>query len=337
MEDARVLELKRSDATEMVAEMARLLQLPLQLDCQKGFMELRDPVGTGKVMCYHTDKGLDTIIFNCELRVPIELKLRGNFSQPIFFYTAARGAVDVSCQRGDFTVKDLQATVHGAYGGDEYSIRLPAGEEILLMVSLVHRKVFFEKVECEILQIPPQLLRVVKGDEPDQDHFLFQDIYHLPAVDAVYSIIDHQEVGLLHSAHASAMIFENLFLLLNEYKRIHKSTNGRLVKEVNKINLIRAAEKVLIANLHDCPTIPNLARMVGVNQQTLKKGFRQLYGTTINGYLNDHRLNQASLLINGGNMSIAEVADAVGYSNGGYFSRKFKQKYGVPPSKFGSG
>lgn len=320
---------------DMVAELGRKLQLPLEEDCQKSFMQLKEDFGSGIIAAYETNRGLDTVLLKCRLQQPVELKLGGAFSLPLYFYTVGKGQVEVACETGKFSIGPLQGTIHGAYGAGLYTIQLPANEDLLIMLSLVHRKLFFEEIECGVLQVPPELLRVVSGNTREGQQFLFQDIYHLPAVDTLHDIVNHTERGLLHSAHASAKIYENMFLLLNEYKRLHERKYSRLVRDAAKINTIRAAEKIISTRLQDPPTIPMLAKMVGINQQTLKMGFRQLYGKTINTYLNDRRLDQAGLLISTGGMSIAEVASAVGYSNGGYFSRKFKQKYGVTPSKFG--
>ena len=328
-------EITKGDAPSIVAELARKLQIPLEVDCKKGFMHLPAVYGEGMVAAYHTNKGLDSIIFDCTLAAPLTLHLTGNNTQPIYLYTAAQANVEVACDAGRFSVEPLQAVIHGSYGSGRYTIKLPAQEPIVLMISLVHRKVFFKEIDCGVIQVPAEFLRVIKGDDLNEDQFLFDDIYHLPAIDTVNSIISQTDIGLLHSAHASAQIYENMFLLINEYKRINAGTSRRLIRDRKKIELIRRAEKILVSRIQEPPTIPILAKMVGINQQTLKTGFRQLYGSTINTYLNDRRLEQAGMLINGGDLSIGEVANAVGYSNGGYFSRKFKQKYGVTPSKFG--
>lgn len=334
MQSSKVLELKKGEATDIVAEIARLLQLPLDEDCQKGYLKLRSPIGDGQIMCYQTNKGLSSIIFDCTLDTPLSLVLQGNFAQPIMLYTVAKGHLAISSGASDFKVDNLQGTIHGAYGTEAYQLRLPPNEPILIMMTFLQRKVFFKEIDCGVLELPPELLRVVQGDPHEEQEFLFQDLYHLPALDTIHSIVDHDQTGLLHSAHASAMIYENMFLQLNEYKRLLRANTARLVKDSTKITQIKGAEKILLSNLQDPPTIPLLAKMVGINQQTLKTGFRQLYGKTINKYLNEYRLQQAGLLITTGDLSIAEVANVVGYSNGGYFSRKFKQKYGITPSKF---
>jgi AraC family transcriptional regulator, transcriptional activator of the genes for pyochelin and ferripyochelin receptors len=65
----------------------------------------------------------------------------------------------------------------------------------------------------------------------------------------------------------------------------------------------------------------------------LKQGFRQLFGTTMFGYLHDYRMEMARNLLLEGNMSITTVANTVGYSHLRHFSAAFKRKFGITPGK----
>ena len=71
---------------------------------------------------------------------------------------------------------------------------------------------------------------------------------------------------------------------------------------------------------------------MGTNQQTLKKGFKELFGTTIWGYYNNLRMETAKDLLINQEKSIAEVADNIGYKNPQHFTVAFKKKYGILPS-----
>ncbi|WP_249664415.1 helix-turn-helix transcriptional regulator, partial [Lysinibacillus sp. D4B1_S16] len=71
-----------------------------------------------------------------------------------------------------------------------------------------------------------------------------------------------------------------------------------------------------------------LSRLIGLNDFKLKKGFKEMYGTTVFGYLREKRLEQASLLLQNGTMNVMEVANAVGCSNPSHFAEVRKEKYG---------
>jgi len=80
-------------------------------------------------------------------------------------------------------------------------------------------------------------------------------------------------------------------------------------------------------------SIMDLSRMAGINQTKLKKGFKELFGTTIFGYLTDIRMEEAKHLILDEKKYIGEVAELVGYQHPHHFSAAFKRKFGYSPGE----
>ncbi len=53
----------------------------------------------------------------------------------------------------------------------------------------------------------------------------------------------------------------------------------------------------MLRNISNPPSLIELARQVGINECTLKRGFRQIFGNTMFGYLHDYRMEQARQLL----------------------------------------
>jgi AraC-like DNA-binding protein len=100
---------------------------------------------------------------------------------------------------------------------------------------------------------------------------------------------------------------------------------------------IHRAEKILLSRLENPPSLIELAQLVGVSHRTLKRGFRELFNTTVFGYLNERRMERAAQFLQEGKQSVAEVGNLVGYSHQGHFAAKFKDKFGITPSQCLSG
>lgn len=96
---------------------------------------------------------------------------------------------------------------------------------------------------------------------------------------------------------------------------------------------IYAVKDYLDSNINTNLTMIELAHMVGINQTKLKSGFKQLFGTTVFGYLTDIRMEKARLLILSENKNVGEVADLVGYQHPHHFAAAFKRKFGYSPGK----
>lgn len=100
------------------------------------------------------------------------------------------------------------------------------------------------------------------------------------------------------------------------------------------VERLHEARDLLIARSADPPSLHDIAATVGVNCNKLKYGFREVFGTTVFGYLRSLRLEEARHLLEDGDRSVTEVAFEVGYSSLSHFARIFKQTYGTSPRSY---
>ncbi|NEQ26195.1 MAG: helix-turn-helix transcriptional regulator [Microcoleus sp. SIO2G3] len=98
------------------------------------------------------------------------------------------------------------------------------------------------------------------------------------------------------------------------------------------IERLHHAEAILREQMDDPPSLLELAQQVGLSDRKLKQGFRQLFGTTVFGYLHDERMNRARELLQTQSISVTEVAGSVGYASLSAFNAAFKQRFGLNPS-----
>lgn len=104
---------------------------------------------------------------------------------------------------------------------------------------------------------------------------------------------------------------------------LHSDERGRVLK----------AREILIHDLEEPPSLLELASKVGLNDCKLKAGFREVFGTTVFGYLRRERLECARKLLEEG-MSVTEVSYSVGYSSLSHFAKAFARQFGVKPGKY---
>lgn len=104
-----------------------------------------------------------------------------------------------------------------------------------------------------------------------------------------------------------------------------------------QIDSIYQAKEILIDNYTNPPTLIALARQVNLNDCTLKKGFQQIFGTTVFGYLHNYRMEKAKELLLEKQMNVTQVAQFVGYTARSAFVRAFSSKFGVSPSDYMQG
>ena len=77
--------------------------------------------------------------------------------------------------------------------------------------------------------------------------------------------------------------------------------------------------------------IKALSRKVAINECYLKKGFKEIFGTTIFDFYQGQRMEHAKYLLYDKGLSVTEVSMLLGYSSISHFSTAFKKHTGIKP------
>jgi len=81
-------------------------------------------------------------------------------------------------------------------------------------------------------------------------------------------------------------------------------------------------------------TLAELAHMAGMSKANLHKAFKDTIGKSPIDYVIQVRLKHAKTLLSHSELSITEIAFQVGMNDSNYFSRSFKQAFGLTPSAY---
>lgn len=132
-------------------------------------------------------------------------------------------------------------------------------------------------------------------------------------------------------------IIHNREILRNTFKG-----NQEQEDKVKKIQLKSADEKLMekvMKVINENISNPDLsvemiADKVGLSRVHLHRKLKELTNQTTRDFIRNIRLKQAAGLLADKNLTISEVAEATGFNNLGYFSKVFKELYGVSPSVY---
>jgi len=126
----------------------------------------------------------------------------------------------------------------------------------------------------------------------------------------------------------------DLFLLAMDIVTEHPTWKEFVLKR-SDVEKIHAVKDILINELDEPSTIIQLSQRVGLNDFKLKKGFKQVFGTTIFDYRQQVRMKKAvELLTSDKSVSISEIAFMLGYNGINAFSGAFKKYFGIAPTSF---
>ncbi len=138
------------------------------------------------------------------------------------------------------------------------------------------------------------------GETPTMVNTLLQQIIQCP----------YQ--GLTKRMYLEGKITEIIALMLEEEAAVQQGEFKTCLLQPDQLERIQYAKEILLQNLSNPPSLMELARQVGMCDYNLKRGFKEVFGTTVFGYLRDRRLEKAQQLLLEQNMTVASVARAGG-------------------------
>ena len=207
-----------------------------------------------------------------------------------------------------------------------------------------------QSVEMLTIGIKPELFKALVPSA-DEDFNFGQDVaiqtaiaeslatvhQTTPAMLTVLSkIINCPYQGDLKRLYLESKLLELIVLKLAQVQQEKPPPPPGIRLKADDIEQIHRARDILVQNLQQPPSLTELARLVEINDFKLKRGFRQVFGTTVFGYLYQCRMEKAQHLLENGADSIAQVAQVVGYASPSQFSAAFKRKFGLSPRTYKS-
>lgn len=98
--------------------------------------------------------------------------------------------------------------------------------------------------------------------------------------------------------------------------------------------VVRAAVKYIRASLNEDLSLATLAARFGFSSVHFHRLFKEGTGVTLGSFVEGERIRRASDLIVSTDMTLTEIAYAVGFSSQSYFSAAFRRRTGMTPRAY---
>jgi len=99
-------------------------------------------------------------------------------------------------------------------------------------------------------------------------------------------------------------------------------------------NVVKKTIEYIHNNIDKRITLSDISQYVFISQSYLSRIFKKQMGVTLVEYINHLKLEKSKDLIRTGKYSLTQIADMLGFTSVHYFSRQFKEKYGISPSSY---
>ena len=237
-----------------------------------------------------------------------------------------------SCREASISTNRGEFFLHGSGLLDRYTEDFTDTGPFLFVTIFVWPEVLRSFASDSSEELPPALDHLIRpsesacykrvGKTSPMMHVLLQQILRC------------SYTGLTKRMYLESKAIELLSLLVEEEADIHRDKAQANLADLDHCDRIQYAQEILMNNLTNPPSLVALARQVGMCDYSLRQGFREVFNTTVFGYLRDRRLERAQQLLLEPWMTVAEAARVVGYDSRTSFATAFKQKYGVSPKVY---
>lgn len=311
--------------------------MSVQCEELRGELRIQLPkrIGKGTVSVYEFHDGLSLFTVDCYLKREVQLKFVQQSYHPLRFICCQEGMLThtVDSRNVQYQLKALECSLSACSGSSRQFFRFDAKIGISVVSLEINRQEYFHQIRDDLKTLPPQLEKVfsdVKAKEP----FLYHSYYSIAVADIVNQIRTNQYQGFIRKIFLESKALELLSLMIAQYKEDQIDSSPKIIiRKADEEKLIQARE-IILNRLKNPPSIKELSKLVGINEYKLKKGYKQLFHTTIYGHIREERLHQARLLLMEGKLDVGEIADRMGYINKSHFAARFKEKFGMLPKQF---
>ena len=209
------------------------------------------------------------------------------------------------------------------------SYDLVSGDVILIPAGTIHRTNYGSRPHSRMLinfreeTVSPEIL-----DEVRSLGYLYRNKNISTMIEEIFSLIEveykrNDEI----TPHALRIYTEQILLLM-----LRNANSQKTEKEGNVI--VERTMRYIQQNYASDIKLSAVAKLVNVSPEHLSRLFKKETSFGFSEYLTLYRLQRAEyILMNEPGRAICEIAYSCGFNDSNYFSYRFKEQYGISPSK----
>lgn len=234
------------------------------------------------------------------------------------------------------------------------------------------RKGSIEKMVCSslfgveegmIMLLPPHKIRTFIHNSPDVEgfycHFSNEFIAEGPGLKYLQEILNHADLIDDPTLFLDQEHRERIFVILQQMEELYRHRQsldlirlylftvlGEVRHFIEKLPrpdlsaneaLVFRFRKLITSQIQNLHSVKEYADLLSISPNHLNKSIKKTTGKTASEIINESLLMEAKALLSLPNLSVSEIAFALGVDDVSYFSRFFKKHSGLSPSDYRKG
>lgn len=317
---------------DIVKELAKSLNVLYFEKNNTTTVNFPDNLGAGFIKATQFASGLGTIEASYFIKEDLVVDMDKSRVNPLkFVFNLGDTFYHKFDENEDFkSIKKYSGAIIGSSKDKSHTFKIPKNKEVYIFSLEINRNLFEHKIDdfnFDLGEDLDMLLRDVKAINP----FFFQFLFNAEVFEAIQKITTNKREDFTGSLYKEGVTYTILSDTLETYtgNTDHKNV---LTKITNKeIEQVLEISTFIDGKLEELPTIDIIARKFLVSESKMQKLFRNFYNCSVNDFIRNKRLNKGRELLEKTNDSITEISEKIGIKSTSYFSKVFKERYGVSP------
>ncbi|TRO64416.1 helix-turn-helix domain-containing protein [Christiangramia sabulilitoris] len=291
--------------------------------------------GEGYIRGVSFDSGMGILTYNCKFYEDVEIHFALNTVHPLKFIFCSEGSVGHRFQKSDelHTIDTYQNIVVSSNGYQGHILYFKKNIATHVSSLEIIRSIFAHRSNYDFKDLDPTLKELFQ-DAVSKKQFFYQGNYSIKAADLMDDISTKDYSGFLRNLFLEGKAFEMLVIQIAQYEDDENGENLPKILRKSDIEKVDYVAKRIQGDLSTNLNVESLAKEAGTNVNKLQEGFKYVYNLTVNKYMQNVKLEAAKEMLKLSDKNISEIVTSIGLNNRSYFSKIFKEKYGVSPKYF---
>ncbi|PKD16204.1 hypothetical protein APR41_10480 [Salegentibacter salinarum] len=320
---------------DVMLDLGKAFGVEVEETCKELKLKLPTSLGTGNISGIQFPNGLGFIQYDCKFHKNTEIHFIKSEVHPLKFIYVTEGQLKHRFSNGDqlHKIDQYQHAIVASEKNNGHILKFEKGKETCFSSIELNRIEFEQKLACKLLGVSSSLTQVFY-DVKALNSFYHNGYYSLKIADLFEDMNSYKKENFIRKLFLEAFTIQMLAEEILQYEDALREEGNAEILTRYELGAVKDAAEFIEENIFKNLVVRGISIEVGINQNKLQNGFKTLYGLTVHDFIKRHRLQLVRDLLLNTDLQINEISDRVGINSKSYFSKVFKEKYGLTPKEF---
>ncbi|MEP3839118.1 MAG: AraC family transcriptional regulator [Algibacter sp.] len=329
------IEIKVEDSKEILEEIQRHIGGTIEEKWSESMLKINNDIAKGSIRYIPFEWGVTLMDYDITFKEEIILKMHASDYNPIRFVYTLNGSFKhrFGVNKREELIEQYQTLIFTNKTIGVNYIHFPKDTKLDINSIQIIRKQFLKKRTTNVSTLNKKLYEVFVDTDHD-NRFAHYGTLNLKMADLVKKTRNIKNKGMLRILKIEAKVYEILSIHIQQHNKLQQGVPLPTSLIKSELITVRKLGQAILKRPAKDYSLDQLSASSGLSQAKLQDGFKFLYTRTVTEYIRHVRLEAARELMTTTDLNITQIVYSIGFTSRSYFSKIFKEKYGVTPNEF---